>query len=220
MSTIPSAVLDEATDMVLSTGVRVFQGARMADTELGHVEELLRFSHLPCGSHVLDIGCGVGEVANLMSMLDPSLKFTLINNHPYQLSHCPPDFPQFLCDMHDIPIGGDQFDAAMFCYSLCHADTQKALTEAARLVKKGGTLLVYDYERLDGDNHLFSQVLYSTAIPRWDMVATAASCGWTVENWVNPDVDDYLFRSAFQNDVAYDQIFNDLKVCLWRATRL
>ncbi len=220
MSMIPASVLDVATDAILDTGVRVLQGARMAPTEAGHVGKLLQFFRPGPGSHIVDLGCGVGEVANLMSEIDPSLGFTLVNNHRYQLGLCPTQFRSLLCDMHEIPVDDGTFDAGMFCYSLCHADIRRALAEAARVIRRGGPLLVYDYERMGGDDDLFSRLLYSTALSRQRMAATAGGCGWEIEEWIHPIVDDQLFRQAFKNDALYNQIFDDLRVCLWRARRL
>ena len=58
----------------------------------------------------LDIGCGTGELTRLWSKERPDLKFTLVNNHEWQLSLC--DGETVLADMHQTGINR-QFDVVM-----------------------------------------------------------------------------------------------------------
>lgn len=219
---LPNAVLDVATRALMASGVRVFQGARLADTEAGHVSELLRLMEPPPGAVIADIGCGIGEVARLMRRERHDLFFALVNKNRLQLSLAPMKSRGFwpvLCDMHDIPLFDARVDGCMFCYSLCHADFPVALAEAARITKPGGFLFVYDYERLRGANNMFVTKLAARAISREAMEDHACEAGWMPDRWWNPEADDTPFRDAYGDDAEYDLIFNDLRVCAWKMRR-
>ena len=152
--------------------------------------------------------------------LRPDLDFILINANAVQLGYAPDRFTCLTADMHDMPIDDASVDAAMFCYSLCHGDIPLALREAARVVKRGGELFVYDYDRLQGDNELFRSRLMATAIPFPDMMQIAGSGGRTTVMHHNPEGDDQLFRDAYGNDEEYDQIFADLAPSVWKMRRI
>ena len=206
----------------MATGVRVFQGARLADTEAGHVSALLRIMAPPVGAVVADIGCGIGEVARLMRRERPDLFFALINKNRLQLSLGPlksRGFWPVLCDMHDIAMFDALVDGCMFCYSLCHSDFPLALAEAARITKPGGFLFVYDYERMRGSNVMFEAKLAARAVSREMMEDYAREAGWLPDQWWNPITDDTPFRDAYGDDAEYDLIFDDLRVCTWKMRR-
>lgn len=219
---LSDAVLDAATAALMARGVRVFQGALLAGTEIGHAAALLRLMDPPKGAIVADIGCGIGEVARLMRRVRPDLYFALINRNRFQMAHAPLKnrwFWPLLADMHDIPMSDASVDGCMFGYSLCHADVPVALSEAARITRAGGFLFVYDYERTGGDNELFETRLHARAISREAMMALATDAGWLPETWLCPKVDDTPFRDAYGNDEEYNEIFRDLRVCAWKMRR-
>jgi SAM-dependent methyltransferase len=204
---------------IMAKGVRVFQGARLAPTEAGHVSALLGYMDPPRDSMIADMGCGIGEVARLMKQERPDLDFILVNKNNLQLSLVPPCFVRIFADMHATGIPSASADGAMFCYALCHSDFPLALREAARITRPGGFLFVYDYERIRGIGGLFETRLASRAIHRAAMETLAREAGWHPRTWENPAVDDTLFREAYGNDAEYDMIFNDLRVCLWKMER-
>lgn len=216
---IPEYLLNKATESLLSRGIRIFQGARMAPTDRGHVAALLEKMAPPTDAIVVDMGCGIGEVARLMRDERPDLKFWLVNNNAAQLAHARSGIA-LLADMHDTGLRPECADGVMFCYSLCHSDFERALIEGARITKPGGFLFVYDYERMAADDRLFSRVLCARALSRTQMTEVAADAGWRVDIWENPKTDDASFRNEFPNDVEYNAIFDDLRVCAWRAIRL
>jgi ubiquinone/menaquinone biosynthesis C-methylase UbiE len=217
---IPVDVLTHATWHALQSGLRLLQGHRLADTDEGHVAKLLAFMDPEPGSHWLDVGCGFGEAARLMNLQRPDLRFTLLNSSGMQLDHCPPGYPLVYGRMEGLPIEAERFDGCMFLYSLCHASTPyDPLREAARVTRPGGSLFVYDYERLAGDNDLFSARLYAEAFPAEVMRRVAEATGWTITAWQNPPGDDALFRRLYADDAEYDRIFSELRPVLWKAER-
>jgi SAM-dependent methyltransferase len=212
--------LTTASEIALKKGLRVLQGFRLEDTDQGHVAALLAFMAPGRGTKWVDLGCGFGEPAKLMKELRPDLMFWLVNNNTFQLSKCPSDMPTFCYDMHDMPFDPGEFDGAMFLYSLCHADDfVVALREAARVVRPGGKLFVYDYVRFDGDDALAHQHLNARFIP-FDMLRAVARAGdWDLESFVLPRGSDAVFRSLMPNQHLYNLIFKGLRPILWKAVR-
>lgn len=136
--------VERITRDVLAAGHSIFQIFKLADGEPDHARMLLRHFRPAVGAHVVDLGCGVGSVAKLMSEARPDLRFTLVNISPSQLALCPPGFPKIAANLEAVPQPDGAFDAAMLLYSLGHADLDKALRECARLLAPGGVLLIYD----------------------------------------------------------------------------
>lgn len=217
---IPEHTLVDASRACLDQGVRILQGYRLADTDRTHVAELLDLMDPVRGSLWADIGCGFGEVANLMSQQRPDLGFVLVNSNQFQLNFAPNCFLQLHADMHDIPLPDACVDGCMFLYSLCHADTfGTALWEAARITRSGGQLFVFDYERVSGDDTLMSNRLFARALPFERIRNIAATAEWDVALHVNPRGDDALFRRLYDNDREYDEIFQNLLPVVWKAVR-
>ena len=223
---VPRALLphehDRASETVWHAGHRVLQGVRLGATDALHVQALQEFMSVPDGSYVLDIGCGFGKVSTLMRAAQPSLMFCNLNSSLVQLCRAPdgPGYSKLHDDMHAIPVEAATFDAAMMLYTLCHGDHHAALTEAARVVRPDGVLMVYDYARTGGDNTLAEQELCARFFTNTSIVALAGNAGWHLSR-VQPllDADDSLFRSLFQDDARYDTIFKDLTPTLWRFVR-
>jgi len=114
-----------------------------------------------------------------------------------------------------------------------------ALREAARVTRRGGRLLVFDYERLPDQtrpthpggaahvpdygladpNRLMRERLFARAVPFDEMVAIADIAGWTVDWHENPDGCDDVFRMLYGNDEEYARIFDDLRPVIWTAVR-
>lgn len=234
---IPVDVLNEASRRCLAAGIRILQGFRLGDTDERHVARLMEFMQPDPGSTWVDIGCGFGEVARLMS--HANLNFILVNNNYFQLSHAPSQFLRLYGDMHDLPLEDETADGCMLLYTLCHANPPlTVLEEAARVTRPGGRLLVFDYERLpapdndvpdddlsellspESDPHYLMQMrLFARAWPFDDLVRCADAAGWTVDLHHNPPGDDRLFRTLYGNDREYDEIFDALRPVIWTAIR-
>ena len=218
---IPTDQLIRVSQHFLTQGLRLLQGHRLASTDHGHVVKLLEFMQPKEATHWLDIGCGFGEAAVLMNDIRQDLKFTLLNNNGFQLDYCPRCYRKVYADMEDIPLPDAVFDGCMFLYSLCHADNMgAALTEAARVTRTGGELFVYDYERIAGDNGLFSEKLFATALSFDTIKYVTGIAGWNVVDHANPIGDDTLFRTIYNNDAEYTRIFRELRPVLWKAIRV
>lgn len=210
-----------ASKLAYGVGIRILQGFRFAPTDGAHVSALLKFMAPKHKTTWVDIGCGFGEVARLMYLERPDLDFVLVNNNPYQLDQAPLKFRRLLCEMSGLRLPDATLDGAMFLYSLCHAEPfTPALTEAARVVKPGGELFVFDYERIRGDNTLMRNRLNARAISHDSMARITERAGWEITQWDYPEGDDTLFRNLFATPVEYEMIFKDLVPTVWKARRV
>jgi SAM-dependent methyltransferase len=141
------------TRTLVERGHSILQSHKLGATDQEHVEALLDYFDPPQGAKVLDVGCGVGAVANLMKWLRPDLRFTLLNISKEQLSMAFMDtcHARVCADMHDLPFAAGSFDAVTYCYSLGHGLLDKCIGEAARVLRPGGVLFIYDLASRDPD---------------------------------------------------------------------
>jgi ubiquinone/menaquinone biosynthesis C-methylase UbiE len=154
------------TRACLDTGHRILQIHKLGATDAAHVAALLALADLPYGAAVLDAGCGVGAVAELMAEQRPDLSITLLNVSPAQLAMCPDGFPKIAASFHEIPVPAGSFDAVMFLYSIGHAQIETALAEAARVLHPGGVLFIYDLTAVDPARVISSLGYVPLSIPR------------------------------------------------------
>ena len=145
-------VVAQLTKHLLKQGTRVFQIWKKGHDDRTHCEWLLKLAGFPGGAHVLDIGCGVGTVALHMNEVRPDLRFSLLNVSPSQLELCPRKYIQYegsMDTLQSVPDG--VFDAAMVCYALGHVQClADFFHNAARILKPGRQLFVYDVQPLPG----------------------------------------------------------------------
>ena len=211
-----------ASRLALESNLRVLQGFRLGATDREHIQRLLDYMAPEPETTWLDIGCGFGEPARLMQALRPDLRFRLVNNNAFQLAQVPAHLVAVPADMHELPFPDDTFDGAMFLYSLCHADSFiAALREAARVVRAGGRLFVFDYVRLnDSDDRLSQHYLDARFLPYGALRPLTRVSGWTSLGCDLPSGDDAVFRAAFGDQQAvYDRIFKQVVPIVWWATR-
>jgi ubiquinone/menaquinone biosynthesis C-methylase UbiE len=137
------AAVQTATDACLAQNMRVLQLYQCGD-ETAHVDRLLDMMAPPENACIVDVGCGIGEVARLMVARRPDLGFLLLNLSEYQLALCPQEFTRIRADMHDMPVNDACADVVMVNYTLGYADLGIFLKEAYRVLKPGGILFIYD----------------------------------------------------------------------------
>jgi ubiquinone/menaquinone biosynthesis C-methylase UbiE len=95
---------------------------------------------IPYGSRVLDVGCGNGYIAHHLSAL---LGTTVAGIDVASTTEAPIPYWQF--DGQTFPVSNQEYDAALFCYVLHHAQSVKPiLAEARRALCAGGLLVVYE----------------------------------------------------------------------------
>lgn len=204
---------------MLTKGIRVLQGNRLADTEKEHVDALATYMDLNGERNVADMGCGFGEVSWHLGWKLPQARFWLINRNAFQMAYCPQGdrYIKRLEDMCSTSIPEDAIDLTMFNYSLCHVEPRVALEEAARITRPGGKLFVYDYQRESGDNDLTEKLLAARFLTDAEFRVHAEATGWRDIETISPGGDDHLFREALNDNALYDEMFDHLVPVIWKA---
>ena len=129
---------------VEATGVRgILQMFLFAPDDATHVEQLLTLAGFPRGAHILDCGCGTGEMDALIRQHRPDLRLTLLNKSMAQLRCCPRE-QRIAGDMQWLPFADATFDAMLLCYTLGYGPIDTVFSEAACVVKPGGQLVLAD----------------------------------------------------------------------------
>lgn len=143
--------INHATDLSLAQGIRVLQTGYLAGDQRAHVLRLLELMNPVPGAHIVDAGCGIGEVARLMREQRPDLTFDLVNISQHQLDHAPTGagYAHHLADFTASGLPRESADVVMFNSALCQMPINQALSEARRLLKPGGQLFVCDLSIAD-----------------------------------------------------------------------
>jgi ubiquinone/menaquinone biosynthesis C-methylase UbiE len=168
------------TQFWLNCGCHCLQAHILGENEREHCEWLLHELDPPKRARVLDIGCGVGGVADQMRAIRPDLRFTLLNVSPGQLALASSKHDKVCGDMEQLPFDEGEFDCALICYALGHGEAGKVIREAMRVA---GVVLIYDVNALDRDAWR-THLLYT--MPSWGELMGSAP-GAKVEVIKHPD---------------------------------
>jgi len=206
---------------LLAKGIKILQGNRLAPTDEEHVTRLADYIGLNGEHNIADLGCGFGEVSKLLSSKTKAARFWLVNRNEFQMEHCPVGeiYRAHLEDMCATSIPDGTMDLAMFNWSLCHVDAERALAEARRISAPDGRLFIYDYERTGADNRLTREYLFAHFLTDADLRECARVTGWREVETIHPGGDDTSFREAIGNDSLYNTIVKDLRPVIWKAKR-
>jgi SAM-dependent methyltransferase len=218
-----TSAIDAATPGALASGHRLFMSHMFADTDEGQVQYLLDRLDAPKYSHVVDMGCGVGEFARIASLLRPDLHWTLVNMSAVQLRQCPTgeQFRHLHADAHHTYLSAGCADAVIFTTALVQMDLRHALREAARLLRPGGTLFLSEMVRFAGDNTEWEPLL-AGRVPY-----LVELCDAVREAGIKPDViwapahtgdaDDSKFREMLDSS---GYLLDSVDPIIMRATRI
>lgn len=98
--------------------------------------------------NVIDIGCGKGRFLKLLLEDYQSAKFTGLDLSEEMLSYLPENVLGITGSLLNIPVKNEQYDFGFSVETLEHAvNIPLAIREMARVIKKGGTILIIDKNR-------------------------------------------------------------------------
>lgn len=189
--------IDRATEFAIAAGHRVLATHLYGETEVEHVDFLSNEIAAPAGAVIMDVGCGIGEMARLMAEADPSLQFQLVNLSMKQLGQCPAgeQFRHFLADFHILSPGlAPVCDVVMFHSALCQMDTGPALAQAWRFLKPGGTLFINDMARTEGEPEEMESSLGARVLTPEDLMLAVVDAGFEDVQASIPQYDASAFR--------------------------
>lgn len=210
-------LVNQKTHEVLELGYRVLHASLFADDEQSHVDYLLKHMDIPHGATVLDAGCGVGEVAKLIQVRRPDLKFVLLNISDVQLAECPDGMEKVLGNFNFLPLADKSVDYVMFHYSLCHsANWVTTLREARRVLRDGGHMFINDMLRTGGDNGLMSSLLGCAAHSPHEIRDWTRRAGFGQQLGTIHTAKVQRLRALFDTPEVYDQIFQDVVPATFR----
>jgi ubiquinone/menaquinone biosynthesis C-methylase UbiE len=207
-------LVNTLTHLMVGAGHRIFQVHRFANSEYEHIKRLEKWADFPLNAKVIDMGCGVGHQAKLFNQSRPDLSFCLVNISQVQLDYADQDYPAHCCDFCNIPEEDQSFDAAMFCFSIGHADHAKAIAEAKRLLKPGGVLFIYDMVRVSGSNAAMIDVDY--AVYDKEFMVKAAR-GFALDFYMEPSDSGQYGREILGD--GFNTVFQGTIPAIWRFTK-
>jgi SAM-dependent methyltransferase len=204
-------LVNSVTHTLVGAGHRIFQIHRFADSEDEHVKRLGKWADFPLNAKVIDMGCGVGHQAKLFNRFRPDLSFCLVNISQVQLGYADAAYPAHCCDFCSVPEDDQSFEAAMFCFSIGHADHAKAIAEARRLLKLGGVLFIYDMVRISGSNATMVDVDYAV-YDKQCMVD--AALGFELDVYMEPSDSGQYGREVLGD--GFEAVFHGTIPAIWR----
>jgi SAM-dependent methyltransferase len=137
--------LDEATVAALAERIEI----RASDPRQHQLwAQFLDRAELPPGSRVLEVGSGTGVITGMIADLEEVGEVVGIDPAPELVRRARLRRPDLVFDVGDgraLPYPDAGFDAVVFATTLCHVpDPGQALSEARRVLRPGGSLLVYE----------------------------------------------------------------------------
>jgi len=99
------------------------------------------------GGAVLDLGAGTGIVGNYAYGCRSDLRYTAADPAEGMLRYVPGHFEKVIARAEALPFDDAVFDAVVAGEAVHHFDaTDDALREAARVLRSGGLLFVYEFD--------------------------------------------------------------------------
>lgn len=210
------AKVEEVTPILYEHGFRILQTYRFAKDDAAHVNKLLGWMSPVHGARVIDMGCGMGEVARLMMQDRPDLEFSLANLSSRQLEFCPPNADLVQCDFRSVPRKSGSYDCATFMFAIGHEEVAEGLKEAFRLLKDDGELFIVDMARISGDGAYMAQAVEYRVLEEEAFRGLACGLGFEELMCILPEVLGNVGPEVCGSDEEYQRIFGDVRPIVWK----
>ena len=149
---------------------------------------------LPEGAHVVDMGCGSGRFAKVLSELSPLERCSLVAPDAGEILVDGAVFSKVQADYHETGLPSGTADAVLFMYSFLYSRPNKALAEARRLLKPNGKLLLW--EPLDAPKAYEELFPGNRAMTREFVLAELKAAGFVVREVETPEADSTAAQKA------------------------
>lgn len=137
---------------------------------------------------ILELASGKGFNTVYLAQRHPEIRFagidvTLVHvSQARRLAYGLPHVDFQVGNFQETPFRQDSFDITFIVESLCHAtNMHKALHEVYRVLKPGGSFVVFDGFRRAGFEHLHADLRFAAKLVE---IAMAVDQGWIVDEWV------------------------------------
>jgi ubiquinone/menaquinone biosynthesis C-methylase UbiE len=115
------------------------------DPRIYHVQLILEYFGDLNGKRALDVGCGKGRFARVLSERHPGARIAALDLAEAMLLHVPAGTHACAGSMTALPFRSESFDCAYATESLEHAvDIDGAVAEMCRVVRRGGRIVIID----------------------------------------------------------------------------
>lgn len=173
-------------------------------------DQIVKYSDLT-NKNILEIGCGNGRISSLLSV--ESDTFIAIDPDSIKIKQAHTHIPGV-----DFRVGSGQnlnfpdsfFDIVIFTLSLHHQNSQKAMSEASRVLKQSGKILVIE-PRVEGEVEQVFSFLQNENNEKLRAQKAVDDSGLLIVDsniftaeWIFNDKDD-LLQSVFHR---YDMVFD------------
>lgn len=159
---------------------------------------------------VLDIGCGTGTWANhflnlganiiALDLNDSMLRIAKTINSPITSGN----FMPVRSNTYYLPLGSEQIDVVFFSLVLHHlADPERAINEAARVVRRAGKIVIIDFNR--HRNHELADQMKDL----WLGFKTGTIVKWCKKNKIKLETEN--FWDSGYNIEIFIQVYKKLK---------